>query len=451
MTTASEKDRKEKKRKIVNVGISLICGCFVFFLTSMLGYFTDDWHFRFVFNGFMPEGNEQRVSNIEDIVISMKNYYQLSGGRVFAHSILYGLLMLPKWVFNIMNACIFVCVGRLIYKLAYEKKEYEAEYLFLVFMLLFLWLPSFGDTSLWLSGSVNYMWMSLFPLSFLYFMQKGNYWKSLFAAFFSGFTNEATAGVLIVYLIAKHLMEKKKIGWRELLQMTMMLPGTFFVLMAPGNYNRAQIINQTEVFSAKVTLKMLTRTLIWMVKGPYIFLIAAILFFTIFFWQKKGRFIIVWSYLAASVAGMMALSLSGTFLVRAQYINVILLIIAFVKSISVSMGCFVEEKDQNSFRVSRYLPIAKLRHYCRWTAIIAVFLIISYMIFQVICFTRAAISDIERMHVIEEAVIDRKETIMVSKNIHFTAGAFYPEEGAASKEYEALWMGMYYGIKINVL
>ena len=437
-----------KNQRVAIAGICLLCGGLVFVLSTMLGYFTDDWHFRFVFNGFMPDGNEQRVKGLGDIILSMKNYYRLSGGRVLAHALVYGILMLPKWIYNVLNACIFVSVGYLIQRLCKGKEE--ALSTGLVFLLLFLCLPSFGDTTLWISGSVNYLWMSLFPLLFLNFLRKEMFWPGVCAGFVCGFTNEATAGILMIFLLSDLWLKKKKIGIRECVQMAGLLPGTLFVLTAPGNYNRAQVVNETKIFSAEVTLKMLGRTLEWLIKGPYSVLILIMLCLTFLFWKRKERFAGVIPYLTAAAAGMAALALSGTFLKRAHYLNVILLITAFVKMIMISRECFIQDREEIEKKLEKVLPADRLLRYCRATGYVAVLLIAVYMGFQIWCFAGATAGDRARNRIIQEAA-RKGEAVTVSRNIHYTAGVFYPEEGAVSKEYEALWMGLYYGIKINLL
>lgn len=67
------------------------------------------------------------------------------------------------------------------------------------------------------------------------------------------------------------------------------------------------------------------------------------------------------------------------------------------------------------------------------------------------CFQEAARDDRNRMNIIETSVQNGEDVVYVNKSPRYTAGIFYPEEGSISREYEALWMGLYYGIKIQTL
>ena len=110
---------KYKSKYII---VCVVVGLLVFFFSNRLVYITDDFHFKFVFQYFDPLGNEKRVTGISDIVESMKNYYQISGGRVLAHSLVYLFLLIDKNVFNIINAVVFITLGVLINLLSGSEK-----------------------------------------------------------------------------------------------------------------------------------------------------------------------------------------------------------------------------------------------------------------------------------------------------------------------------------------
>lgn len=158
-------------RKIHTVSV-IIVFLFIFALTFSFSYISDDLHFKFVFYGFNPDGRDKRIENLADVVLSLKNYYKMSGGRILAHTVLYTVNCFSKPVFDLLNAAAFSIFGLLIRKLAEQTSETQFRctsrfILPIIYLLSFVFLPSFGDTAIWMSGSINYLWMSLIPLTLL--------------------------------------------------------------------------------------------------------------------------------------------------------------------------------------------------------------------------------------------------------------------------------------------
>ena len=420
-------------------------------MTSRLVYITDDWHFRFVFDGFMPDGNEKRVQSFADIIESMNNYYHMSGGRVLAHGILYLVLTLPKAIYNVLNSVCFVGLFYLIQRLSFRDEGKKILALLLTFVLMLLFLPSFGDTCLWTSGATNYLWMALFPLVFLVSYQQKRYGICMVIAVVSGFTNEATGGMMIVFCLSYHFLNKLKLRFCNVMAMICFLPGMLFVLCAPGNGNRAAIVNQTKIFSLGVMVKMLFSTFIWLVKGYYLFLIFFVLIIPVIFRKELKRFLPAFPYLVASLAGMAALAASGTFFARAQFLCVVLLLISFLMTLKETVKILWESKDALTDKVQQIMPLTRFALYAKATGVIAGALVTFFLLFQFWSFVNETKSDLERIRMVEKAVSEQKEEVTVQKKYHFTAGIFYPQEASVSREYEALWMGLYYGIKVKIM
>ena len=91
-----------KSRK--TVGICLIC---LFVLMLGLNILTpmmvDDYIYAFSFK------NGQRITSIGQIVGSMQQHYITMNGRLISHSLVQIMLMMPAWIFDILNAWMF-CV-----------------------------------------------------------------------------------------------------------------------------------------------------------------------------------------------------------------------------------------------------------------------------------------------------------------------------------------------------
>lgn len=116
-------------------------------------------------------------------------------------------------------------------------------------MLLFL--PSFGDTVLWISGSVNYLWTSVLLLYTVYFCKKhlddSNriYYIAMPILFFiSSATNETTGGILLVWLSIHLITIRHKPDLKIVLSCITSVLGIMLVILAPGNHNRAALVEQ---------------------------------------------------------------------------------------------------------------------------------------------------------------------------------------------------------------
>lgn len=165
-----------KNRKLIYFfGVIL----FVFLLMYVLNYFTvftsDDFSFLYDYIDTAQSDGITRISSISQIISSMKNLYLYVNGRVIPHGLLQFILMFPKVVFNILNSLMFVCLGLIIYcfsnKFLYEKGIKPLRLAF-IYSLLFLLLPSFGMSVLWCSGSLNYLWSTVFILLYFYYFYK---------------------------------------------------------------------------------------------------------------------------------------------------------------------------------------------------------------------------------------------------------------------------------------
>lgn len=119
MDNTKQKEELFKKIQLA-INILTIVGVFAYilYLTASCPYITDDWHFKFVWRAFRPDGNDTRVTGLSNIIDSMKNYYNMSGGRVICHFITYVFVNINKNIFNIINAVIFVLLGIIIYRAA---------------------------------------------------------------------------------------------------------------------------------------------------------------------------------------------------------------------------------------------------------------------------------------------------------------------------------------------
>ena len=95
----------------------------------------------------------------------MKAHGEEVNGRLVVHFIVQMFEMLPKSLFNVINAALFLCLLLLMSRfLGIEGKTFP---LLCLFGALIVFVPAFGEVFFWLDGSINYLWAILINLLFL--------------------------------------------------------------------------------------------------------------------------------------------------------------------------------------------------------------------------------------------------------------------------------------------
>lgn len=343
----SEEKKSSQAGLVVFYGIIFLLIGLFFILNLKTSYITDDWHFKFIFDGFWPNENTKRVNDISDIIISMKNFYSMSGGRIMAHSALQAILLFDKLVFDIINTVMFILEGYILYRIVSFRRN---PFVILIFFgSLFCFIPSFGETCLWVSGSVNYLWMSIIPLLFIWCIKTEKRRIATVISFFAGLTNEATGGMLIIFIIVWRFIKKKKIDIFSIIQMILLVAGNIFIILAPGNMNRAAQVSNSKVFSISASFNRLGETVVWLVKDGYMFLVLIIVFSLIIGRKHITCFADSISFLLSAFSGMIALTFSDTFIVRAHFFNIIFLLISSMLSLKTILELIKAGKIKTSF------------------------------------------------------------------------------------------------------
>ena len=129
----------------------------VFAVISILSWMTplvaDDYNYAFSW------ATRGRVSDFWEMYFSMATHRKMTNGRVFAHGWVSLFMMWPKWVFSLANG---VVVTLFFWSFTQTCKRLNKGDIFLSLLLLFsiLWIcmPAFGQVFLWLDGAVNYFW-----------------------------------------------------------------------------------------------------------------------------------------------------------------------------------------------------------------------------------------------------------------------------------------------------
>ena len=205
----------------------------MFVLNCMTPYLVDDYGYMYSY------ADGTRVRSISGLIQSMYQHCFKVNGRVVAHTLEQAFLMLPKAVFNLANALMFLFVIYSGYRISNYGKSTNTALFLAVYMLYWVFMPVFGQVTLWQDGSLNYLWalgflfVFLRPYLALYLGEEGRFFRiprtwyteALFFvfAFLFGLYSEITslAGILLAtgFLIAAHTQktDKKKRLWLPIL------------------------------------------------------------------------------------------------------------------------------------------------------------------------------------------------------------------------------------------
>lgn len=155
-----------RQRKItLAVGLLITAAAF-FYLNSITSFYADDYSYMFTYAANAPK---TRITSLHELWLSQLNHYKVMNGRAIVHTLVQLFLMgETRTIFNVANTLVFLALGFAVYYAARGTfKDFRPLRLFAVYALIWLTLPGFGQSCLWLTGSINYMWTTFAALCFL--------------------------------------------------------------------------------------------------------------------------------------------------------------------------------------------------------------------------------------------------------------------------------------------
>lgn len=195
------------------------------------------------------------LQSVGDLFKSEYEQYMTWTGRSVNHLILKAFLHTDTWVFRLCNSINFVLLTLLFYYNIEGKKRYDAKIYLLINLVLWIFTVEFEETVLWETGACNYLWgttnILVFVTLFKYACSKRETLKhpagwSVLLFFFgviAGWCNENTSGgglLLVLIAMAGIWQKEKKIRVWMWTGAAGMVTGLLFMVLAPGNRNRAQ-------------------------------------------------------------------------------------------------------------------------------------------------------------------------------------------------------------------
>ena len=239
----------------------LLLFCLGFFAMMLLcnhwtDLIADDYRYCFSY------ADDTRIESVAQIFPSMAAHRQSMNGRVVPHFLVQLFLLLPKGIFDAVNALFFVLLVWLLHELTVGKGLPNPVLACVLFFAFWAFQPDFGQVFLWLTGSVNYLWCGVFSLlwllplvkSFRDELEPGRAVKVLYVLFsfpVGAYSENGTVALVAMWLAFAAVdwfwFKKRPARWK-LLALAAMLAGFAYMMSAP-----AETVNK----SAEMTIPVL--------------------------------------------------------------------------------------------------------------------------------------------------------------------------------------------------
>lgn len=262
-------EMKRNRKAWICVGSLAI---YVLMLNIMSPYVADDFQYMFSFK------DGERITTIFQIFPSLYQHYIDNIGRIVPHFFAQLFLMGPKWIFNIVNTCLFVMLVYLMIWMTNGTREFSAILWFAVPILFWQFVPRFGQVFLWEDGSFNYLWSYVFGVIYLipyirlllgtgngWFRiessEKSNVWKIAFCMYTFLFGNYSES-VSFSTIFVSFLMLVTVMWWEKRWKMYVfyIAPivcgalGYLIILFSPGEASHMNFKGVAEVLKAIVNI-----------------------------------------------------------------------------------------------------------------------------------------------------------------------------------------------------
>lgn len=238
--------------------VNMLLFCFILLLNCLTPLAADDFSYSFIF------ASAERIDSFSDIIYSQWLHYFGWGGRSVVHFIAQTFLWWGKPLFNIFNSLVFIIYINLISYFSFGRKN--AGGIICSFLAVWFLLPAISSVIFWLTGSCNYLWGTTIVFLFIY-----RYYKCIVSnktngpaapavksvclaalwflfGIIAGWCNENTSamGIFICFLLTLyHYKKYAKVNSWQISGIVGSVLGFGLMLLAPGNYIRADSFNTT--------------------------------------------------------------------------------------------------------------------------------------------------------------------------------------------------------------
>ena len=278
----------KKNQRLLFGGILAFTMLGILILNLFTPMIADDYRYAFRFD------TDTRLTQFSQIMPSLLAHARLINGRLTPHFFVQLFTLLPRFVFIVCNTLIYLLLLMGIYTLCRRTDtRYDWKLLLILDGALFLLPPAFGQSFLWLSGSLNYLWRDalmvwlLIPFADQVFRQPKPI-KPLqitllaLGGLFLGNMSEnmsAAAALMIGFCSLWLLIQRRKVpGWMILTTITT-LCGWLLLMLAPANrLNAGQSLSggmNALLQNAQAALQMWMNHGLWLTISFSVFLFIA--------------------------------------------------------------------------------------------------------------------------------------------------------------------------------
>ena len=153
--------KRYNSSKIAHYGTLAAMFLIMLVVNILTGKIADDYMYVYSFV------TGDKLTGLQDTVESLIQHGIEGNGRYFAHFFACIFLILPDFIFDIVNSLVFVSVVEMIYLISRKKDETNNCFTIIIFGFIWLFQLDFGQVCLWLDGSCNYLFGVFFGLIFI--------------------------------------------------------------------------------------------------------------------------------------------------------------------------------------------------------------------------------------------------------------------------------------------
>ena len=316
------------------VRTALLLGIFLLMLLGnvLTPYAVDDWAYMRSF------ATGERITAVRDILPSIAAHAYSMNGRLFAHFWVQLFLLLPKAVFNIVNALVFTALIALLARLAQPEGERNNLILFVIFCAVWVFVPAFGQVFFWLDGACNYGWGCLAGLAFLtpYLRlferdteKKPAFWILwMLLGFYTGaYLENMAAGAIFLsalLLLGRRAVRKKKNGLLPWLPVLAAAAGFLFMMTRPAE----SLKSGAEGSLASVGTGLVAALMAYRELAVPLIVFAVTLVMALWYHVRRERILLAAALLLGSLCANFSLSLASYYPERCLAFPAVLLIAA---------------------------------------------------------------------------------------------------------------------------
>lgn len=208
------------------------------------------------------------LNSWSDLIPAVFHQYYNWTGRFFSLAMLYATLLMPRGIFSVLNIVVIVVSCFLVVRLGLGPLRWKESsgYATIVYLLIWWFVPAYGEVFIWQTGAVVYLWVIVTILFWLLPYRKlffevgttvtcmpflGNIVFFIFSICVgAGIENTSFCAFLMGagVIIWRRIKGLPVPGWAWLGVFGVLL-GWLFLIVAPGNYVRAGFVSSS--FSAQ--------------------------------------------------------------------------------------------------------------------------------------------------------------------------------------------------------